>query len=236
MKKLILKYSIEFFVIVFSISVSFFVENLRERNEKDALRVLIKNSLLKELEKNISRLETTRQDLETWNKHMYYFLRHPDSLDNDLITAFMKEYNYSPLNVYMTAYSPDLPNTTYNALVNDGSINLIYDSALKLSIEQLYNRSSSLVNAWVDDEKNVATRAENYFVEKYPKIYLKDFWKKYYNLDLYSQAINVMKSDNTFKATMMQKESFMTAKLRDFNLYLIQRDSLINTLKESLEN
>ena len=38
MKKLIIKYSIEFFVIVFSISVSFFVENLREENEKDNLR------------------------------------------------------------------------------------------------------------------------------------------------------------------------------------------------------
>ena len=76
MKKLVLKYSIEFFVIVFSISVSFFVENLREKNEKDALRVLIKKSLLEELEINVSRLETTRQDLETWNKHINYFLRH----------------------------------------------------------------------------------------------------------------------------------------------------------------
>mgnify|MGYP001206328387 CR=1 FL=1 len=37
MKKLIIKYSIEFFVIVFSISVSFFVENIREENEKDNL-------------------------------------------------------------------------------------------------------------------------------------------------------------------------------------------------------
>ena len=43
-----------------------------------------------------------------------------------------------------------------------------------------------------------------------------------------------MKSDNRFKATMMQKESFMLAKLRDFNLYLSQRGSLINTFKESL--
>ena len=234
MKKLVLKYSIEFFVIVFSISVSFFVENLREKNEKDALRVLIKQSLLEELEINVPRLETTRQDLETWNKHINYFLRHPDSLDNALITDFLKENNYSPLNVYMTVYTPDLPNATYNALVNDGSLNLIKDPALKSSIEQLYNRSSSLVNSWVEEEKNVATRAENYFVEKYPGIYLKDFWKRYYNLDLFNQAINVMKSDNRFKATMMQKESFMIAKLRDFNLYLSRRDSLINTLKESL--
>ena len=233
MKKLVLKYSIEFFVIVFSISVSFFVENLRERNEKNALRVLIKQSLLEELEINVPRLETTRQDLETWNKHINYFLRHPDSLDIGLITDFLKEYNYSPLNVYMTVYTPDLPNATYNALVNDGSLNLIKDPALKSSIEQLYNRSSSLVNSWVEEEKNVATRAENYFVEKYPGIYLKDFWRNY-NLDLFNQAINVMKSDNRFKATMMQKESFMLVKLRDFNLYLSQRDSLINTLKESL--
>ena len=134
----------------------------------------------------------------------------------------------------MTAFTPDLPNATYNALVNDGSLNLIKDPALKSSIEQLYNRSSSLVNSWVEVEKNVATRAENYFVEKYPGIYLKDFWTRYYNLDLYNQAINVMKSDNRFKATMMQKESFMLAKLRDFNLYLSQRGSLINTFKESL--
>src|SRR6056300_502890 len=49
MKKLIIKYSIEFFVIVFSISVSFFGENLREENEKDNLRILVKQSLLEEL-------------------------------------------------------------------------------------------------------------------------------------------------------------------------------------------
>ena len=42
MKKLIIKYSIEFFVIVFSISVSFFVENLREEYEKDNQRIIVK--------------------------------------------------------------------------------------------------------------------------------------------------------------------------------------------------
>ena len=49
MKKLIIKYSIEFFVIVFSISVSFFVENLREEYEKDNQRIIVKQSLIQEL-------------------------------------------------------------------------------------------------------------------------------------------------------------------------------------------
>lgn len=47
MKKLIIKYSIEFFVIVFSISVSFFVENIREEIEKDKKRTLIKQVYFK---------------------------------------------------------------------------------------------------------------------------------------------------------------------------------------------
>jgi len=45
MKKILIKYSIEFFVIVISISVSFFVENIREDLEKDSRRVIVLSNL-----------------------------------------------------------------------------------------------------------------------------------------------------------------------------------------------
>ena len=49
MKKQIIKYSLEFIVIVVGISASFFVENIREEIEKDSKRILIKTSLLEEI-------------------------------------------------------------------------------------------------------------------------------------------------------------------------------------------
>ena len=64
MKKLIVKYSIEFFVIVFSISVSFFVENLRVENENENQRRLIKQSLLQELKSGDEYLKWRKNSFE----------------------------------------------------------------------------------------------------------------------------------------------------------------------------
>jgi hypothetical protein len=51
-KKYVIKYTLEFFVIVLGISFSFLVQNIRKEKELDQKRELILSNLLNELESN----------------------------------------------------------------------------------------------------------------------------------------------------------------------------------------
>ena len=82
MKKLIVKYSIEFFVIVFSISVSFFVENLRVENENENQRRLIKQSLLQELKSGDEFLKFRKNAFEMDLKAIKLILKDDSPLDS----------------------------------------------------------------------------------------------------------------------------------------------------------
>ena len=121
MKKLIVKYSIEFFVIVFSISVSFFVENLREENENENHRRLIKQSLLQELKSGDEYLKWRKNSFEIDFKAIELILKDDSPLDS--IFSNVSKAGFSNPFIIPRNFNP--PSSVYNSLVNDGTINLI---------------------------------------------------------------------------------------------------------------
>lgn len=231
MKKLLIKYSIEFFVIVISISVSFFVENVREDLEKDSRRIVVLSNLLNELESNKSYVDFHKKVLSENLQILESYLK--DSLTVDGIKN-LNQNRFSPANAFFTAISFNPSVSIYNSLVNDGSLNLIKSPDIKARIDNLYVETFNSISNSKEIEEISAVRADNLFVDEYSDLYVRNFWNNFNDNELMQDFINIIKVNTRFKALMMQKASMLDAKLRKVNEYISQRDTLIIAIKKSL--
>jgi len=232
MKKILIKYSIEFFVIVISISVSFFVENIREDLEKDSRRVVVLSNLLNELESNKSYVDFRKKVFSENLQILGLYLK--DSLTVDLIKN-INQNSFSPANAFFTAVGFNPSVSIYNSMLNDGSLNLIKSSDIKSRIDKLYVETYNSISNSKRVEEISAVRADNLFVDDYSNLYVRNFWLNFNDDELMQDFLNAIKKNIRFKALMMQKASMLEAKLRSVNKYIEQRDSLIIEINKSLQ-
>ena len=226
-KKYFIKYSLEFFVIVLGITFSFFVQNVRQEKEIDSKRQLIISNLLDELESNQNYISERKSEFVREMDYVNKLLN--DSLTFKMFEEYPKER--SPLNPFFSVLRFEPSSSTYNSLVNDGSLNLIKSSEIKILINEVYKSKINYLNNFVDSEHKAAIEAERIFINNYPEIYLRNFWFKYSDKNLINNVFQIMKKDIHFKALMVQKISFMEVKIGALKSYAKQRDSLITLLK-----
>ena len=230
MKKLIIKYSIEFFVIVFSISVSFFVENIREENEKDNLRLLVKQSLLEELKSGNEFLKFREIAFNSDLKAIELILNEETPIDS--IFSNVSPAGFS--NAFMVARNFNPPSSVYNSLINDGSINLIKSQELKTLIEDTYVYYTSVIQGWAGGEGELADKIKLHIMENHSEYYLKDIYTKT-DLGIMLEFHKIVQKDIKLKAYLKAKTEPMAVKQYSLNDYIEKRNSLISVLEESLK-
>ena len=230
MKKLIIKYSIEFFVIVFSISVSFFGENLREENEKDNLRILVKQSLLEELILGNDFLKFRDIAFNSDLKAIELIVNEGTPIDS--IFSNVSPAGFS--NPFMVARNFNPPSSVYNSLINDGNLNFIKSQDLKELIEETYVFYTELIQGWADGEQQIANKIKIYIMENYPEFYLKDIYTTT-DFRIMSEFHKMVQKDIKLKAYLKAKTEPMMVKQSAFEQYKKSRNELIYALEESLK-
>jgi hypothetical protein len=226
MKKYFIKYTLEFFVIVMGITFSFFVQNIRNDIQIDTKRALIIDNLLSELQSNQAYIDKTelkfKREFEYVNKLLL------DSLTIQDVKKYPK--NFSPLNPFFSVVKFNPSRSIYNSIVNDGSFNIIEPSGLKVLIDEVYKLHHNSIINLIESEQKIADKADDFFVNNYTEIYVKNFWFNY-DEHLVNSVFNIMQKDSKFKALMVQKISFMEVKIAQLDNYSKKRDSLINLIK-----
>ena len=230
MKKLIVKYSIEFFVIVFSISVSFFVENLREENETENQRRLIKQSLLQELKSGDEFLKFRKNAFEMDLKAIKLILKDDSPLDS--IFSNVSKVGFSNPFIVPRNFNP--PSSAYNSLVNDGTINLIKSQKVKSLIEDTYVFFTKTIQDWAEAEGLIAEKIEFYIMENYSEFYLKDIYTTT-DKAIMLEFKSIVQNDPKLKAYLKAKTGPMIVKLNSLQNYTDSRESLISALEKSLK-
>jgi hypothetical protein len=226
MKKYFIKYTLEFFVIVMGITFSFYVQNIRNDIQIDTKRALIIDNLLSELQSNQAYIDKTelkfKREFEYVNKLLL------DSLTIQDVKKYPK--NFSPLNPFFSVVKFNPSRSIYNSIVNDGSFNIIEPSGLKVLIDEVYKLHHNSIINLIESEQKIADKADDFFVNNYTEIYVKNFWFNY-DEHLVNSVFNIMQKDSKFKALMVQKISFMEVKIAQLDNYSKKRDSLINLIK-----
>ena len=129
MKKYLIKYSLEFLVIVMGISVSFWLSNYQESIDNAEKEIQVCNDLFN----GVSSLYDHIED------RTLAFKFDLDIIENLLGLSDFNKYNYDNLMVAVIDWRGFDPNQeTYSTLKEEGSLKYISSKELKVNLEKFY--------------------------------------------------------------------------------------------------
>ncbi|MDC1394130.1 hypothetical protein N8340_05615 [Flavobacteriaceae bacterium] len=232
MKKYLIKYSLEFLVIVMGISVSFYLEEIRVANELKTLSVDLKQNLLDE----ISEIESYMNERELAFKGDQTVLNSLQdikiSYDSLLkISDIPSKYNVSLFNY--RGFKP--PVAFYNSLVNDGKIRYLESSSIKEELDKMHNVHYYYINENIKDEAVAQRKMIDYFQNNYPELLIESI-ETNSNADYVNEIYSKVRADIVLRSILFQKSLAITQKVVGFNRYKESLDKLKNTLLNDLNS
>ncbi|MDC1219157.1 hypothetical protein N8Z88_04665, partial [Flavobacteriaceae bacterium] len=130
MKKYLIKYSLEFLVIVMGISVSFWLSNYKDTIENAEKEIQVFDDLFN----GISSIDI---GIENRTEAFKFDL---DIIENLLGLSDFENYNYDNLMVAVTDWRGfGLNQDTYSTLKEEGSLKYIKSKDIKIKLEKFYN-------------------------------------------------------------------------------------------------
>ena len=200
--KTLIKYTIEFIVIVAGVSASFLGEEYREGLQNENERIKALSNIKIELDEINTYCEERRNNYVKDRNVLKYLLDNTsyafDSIDNLVQSSPGIAF---ALNDYRE-FQP--PMNRYNSIINEGTIKFIKSDSVKQQLSELHNTFYSYLKSVVDDEKLIQQKLSFYLAENYPKVILLETYdtekKTYYNF--LSKAVD---DDEILKALMYSK-------------------------------
>ena len=232
MKKYLIKYSLEFLVIVMGISVSFYLEEIRVANELKTLSVDLKQNLLdeiSEIESYMNERELAFKGDQTVLKSLQDIKISYDSLLK--ISDIPSKYNVSLFNY--RGFKP--PVAFYNSLVNDGKIRYLESSSIKEELDKMHNVHYYYINENIKDEAVAQRKMIDYFQNNYPELLIESI-ETNSNADYVNEIYSKVRADIVLRSILFQKSLAITQKVVGFNRYKESLDKLKNTLLNDLNS
>ena len=231
--KTLIKYTIEFIVIVAGVSASFLGEEYREGLQNETERKKALSNIKIELDEIDTYCEERRNNYVKDRNVLKYLLDNTDyafdSIDNLVQSSPGIAF---ALNDYRE-FQP--PMNRYNSIINEGTIKFIKSDSVKQQLSELHNTFYSYLKSVVDDEKLIQQKLSFYLAENYPKVILLETYdtekKTYYNF--LSKAVD---NDEILKALMYSKYRKMGIKNYFLDGYEEKLIELRNRIEKILIN
>ena len=231
--KTLIKYTIEFIVIVAGVSGSFLGEEYREGLQNENERIKALSNIKIELDEIDTYCEERRNNYVKDRNVLKYLLDNTDyafdSIDNLVQSSPGIAF---ALNDYRE-FQP--PMNRYNSIINEGTIKFIKSDSVKQQLSELHNTFYSYLKSVVDDEKLIQQKLSFYLAENYPKVILLETYdtekKTYYNF--LSKAVD---KDEILKALMYTKYRKMGIKNYFLDGYEEKLIELRNRIEKILIN
>ena len=244
LKKYFIKYTFEIIVIVMGISISFFIEDIRQKNELKHLTKDLQSNLLGEIYQIENYLKIRLEGFDNDLK-IITFLKINDKNSR----SFFNSENEKSLNIAAAifnyrGFSP--PVSFYNSLVNDGKIRYLESSEIKTRLDELHTSITYFIKANMEDEITVLNKIVTHFQNNYPNIYIEiiqtiNLFDASNNSNIidntqklkYLEKIKLISStDPKFKSLLYEKGLAMNAKLDGLKIYIDNINFIKNILEE----
>jgi len=223
MRNIILKYVIEFSVIVLGISVSFWFDKYQtsldniEREKEVLLELSTELEFIKNTVKN--RDSVFRFDTENLMRVIN------DSTSN--VT-----FSYSELLIASIDYRGFSPSEEiYTSLKYDGGLKFIRNTKIKVAIESFYNGTKTFVLANTEDEIFVQRDVLKYIQFNHPQLLIEIGNMEISELEKIRIFTCIVQKDRTLKSLLISKLRFMKNKLiflKDYRKSLEELKNLID--------
>ena len=223
MKKIVLKYVIEFSVIVLGISVSFWFDKYQTSLDN----IDREKEVLSELSTELKVIENTVKNRDSVFKFDAKNLARviDDSIPNvtfsyvELLIASIDYRGFSP--------SEEI----YTSLKYDGGLKFIRNSKIKVAIESFYNGTKSGVLANTQDEVIVQREVLKYIQFNHPELLIEIGDMGISELNKIKFFTRIVQKDRTLKSLLISKLRFMKNKLiflKDYRKSLEELKNLID--------
>ena len=200
-KKYLLKYFLEFLVIVMGISVSFWLSNYQESVDDAEKEIQVYNDLFN----GISSLDSTIKN------RTFAFKFDLDIIENLLGLSDFNKYNYDDLMTVVIDWRGFGQNQeTYSTLKEEGSLKYIVSKELKVKLEKFYGSAANGIISNMEDDIIMQREILNYLNYNYPKLVLRI--NDYDDKSLILNFKSVLKKDLTLKSLIKAKHRFMLNK------------------------
>ena len=222
----LIKYSIEFVVIILGITVSFWLNefSISNQNEKERMKVLVG------LQAEINEIRSyCIQRKSTWK------------IDMSLMDIFLKEKNDNSkktniskitssknrIETIMVLYRVfDPPLNRYYSTINSGDLRFVKSDKVKENLSRLHNTSFSYLKTAVDHEKQLKQSFIPFLTTKHPEVILAKN-NKNFSLDNYIDVLSrSIDSDKKLSSKLIVLRRYLEYKLSILDLYMLNLEDL----------
>ena len=194
MKKYLIKYSLEFLVIVMGISVSFWLSNYQESIDNAEKEIQVCNDLFN----SVSSLYDEIED------RTLAFKFDLDIIENLLGLSDFNKYNYDDLMVAVIDWRGFDPNQeTYSTLKEEGSLKYISSKELKVNLEKFYGSEGGYIISNMEDDIIMQREILKYLNYNHPILVLRN--NEYNDESLILNFKSVVNKDLTLKSLIKAK-------------------------------
>ena len=224
MKKYLIKYSLEFLVIVMGISVSFWLSNYQESIDNAEKEIQVCNDLFN----SVSSLYDEIED------RTLAFKFDLDIIENLLGLSDFNKYNYDDLMVAVIDWRGFDPNQeTYSTLKEEGSLKYISSKELKVNLEKFYGSEGGYIISNMEDDIIMQREILKYLNYNHPILVLRN--NEYNDESLILNFKSVVNKDLTLKSLIKAKQRFMLNKYNGILEYDKVQKELKGQIKSELD-
>ena len=235
-KKYIIKYSIEFVVIILGITVSFWLNELSIDNQNEEERIKVLTSLQMEINEIKyycdGRKRTWEMDISLLNEFLYSINKN-FNIDSVLKITTSKIRIETFIILYRVF---DPPMNRYYSIINSGDLKYVKSDKVKEILSRLHNTTFSYVETAVEHEKQLKQSFLPYLTINHPEVILARDNNKI-SINRYSEILNdAIKSDDKLKAKLILLKRYLEYKISILQMYMINLDDLEREINQVINN
>ena len=235
-KKYIIKYSIEFVVIILGITVSFWLNELSIDNQNEKERIKVLTSLQMEINEIKyycdGRKRTWEMDISLLNEFLYS-INKIFNIDSVLKITTSKIRIETFIILYRVF---DPPMNRYYSIINSGDLKYVKSDKVKEILSRLHNTTFSYVETAVEHEKQLKQSFLPFLTINHPDVILARDNNKI-SIDRYSEILNdAIKSDDKLKAKLILLKRYLEYKISILQMYMINLDDLEKEINLVINN
>ena len=235
-KKYIIKYSIEFVVIILGITVSFWLNELSIDNQNEKERIKVLTSLQMEINEIKyycdGRKRTWEMDISLLNEFLY-----PSNIIFNIDSVLKMTTSKIRIETFIILYRVfDPPMNRYYSIINSGDLKYVKSDKVKEILSRLHNTTFSYVETAVEHEKQLKQSFLPFLTINHPNVILARDNNKI-SIDRYSEILNdAIKSDDKLKAKLILLKRYLEYKISILQMYMINLDDLEKEINLVINN
>ena len=231
-KKYILKYTLEFLVIVLGISISFWLNELSVEKNENRERLKVLNNIKTEI-KDIQKYTGNRMKYWQDDIDLYSMFLNPEFEINSIkeITSSKSRIEYNL--IYYRDFEP--PMNRYVSMINTGSFKFIKSERIKETLTRLHTINYSNINTSVQYEKLLKERLIEIITNNHPNLLFASNDSQI-SIEDYSRLLKKeIEKDSILKSNLIIQLKYFETKKSLLTLYIYTLEELEAELNKTFQ-